>query len=101
MIAVVLERGPEWNPELPLAGQAGFEEHVALIASLLGRGVAIEAGPFSDPSLLVDEDLLALALLDLDSVGAARALFASDALVTGRVVSLHAHAWGGTALRRG
>jgi hypothetical protein len=101
MIAVVLSRGPEWNPELPLAGQPGFEEHVALISSLLGQGVAIEAGPFSDPSLLVDEDLLALALLDLDSVGAALALFASDALVTGRVVSLHAHAWGGTALRRG
>src|SRR5579862_6271242 len=101
MIAVVLARGTEWNPGLPLAGQAGFAEHVDLITSLLGQGVAIEAGPFSDPSLLVDEDLLALALLDLDSVGAARALFASDALVTGKVVSLHAHAWGGTALRRG
>jgi hypothetical protein len=101
MIAVLLQRGPAWNPELPLAGQAGFEEHVALITSLLGQGIAIEAGPFSDPSVPLDDDLLALALLDLDSVGGAMALFASDPFVTGRVVSLHAHAWGGMTLRRG
>jgi hypothetical protein len=101
MIAVVLQRGPAWDPRLPLAEQAGFGEHVALITSLLNRGVAIEAGPFSDPSALGDEDLLALALLDLDSLGEAGSSFTSDSIVTGEVVALHVHAWGGTALRRG
>lgn len=100
MIAVVLERGPAWDPALPLAGQAGFEEHVALITSLLEQGIAIEAGPFSDPSLPMDEPLLALALLDVESVEAGRALFARDSLVTGEVVRVHVHAWGGTTLKR-
>lgn len=100
MIAVLLERGPAWDPRLPLAEQAGFPEHVALITGLLDEGVALAAGPFADPGLPTDDQLLALALLDLDSVDQARGFFATDPIVAGEVVTLHAYVWGGTALRR-
>lgn len=48
---------------------------------ILDEGVAIEAGPFSDPSFVTDDELVALAFPDLDSVAEARALFASDPIV--------------------
>ncbi len=101
MIAAVLERGPAWDPALPFGEQVGFEQHVSLITSLLDQGVAIEAGPFSDPSLLAGGTLLSLALFVFESVEAARALFATDPLVSDAVASLHVHAWGRAALRRG
>ena len=87
MIAVVLTRGPTWDSERPLAEQVGFADHVAFITGLLERGVAIEAGPFADPSSMENDDLVALALLDVPSLEAAESLFASDPLVVAEVVS--------------
>jgi hypothetical protein len=101
MIAVVVKRGRAWDSGRPLAEQHGFAEHVALVTGLLDRGVAIEAGPFADPSLLRDDDLVALALLDVESVSAGERLFANDPFVVGDVVSLHLYEWGGAPLRRG
>jgi hypothetical protein len=65
------------------------------VTGLLDRGAAIEAGPFADPSALREDDLVTLALLDVESVAAAESLFASDPLVAGEVVSAHLYAWGG------
>jgi hypothetical protein len=101
MVAVVLKRGRAWNPRLSLAEQVGFAEHVALVTGLLDRAVAVEAGPFGDPSVTQDDDLVALALLDVESVAAAESLFANDPLVVGDVVSAHVYAWGGELSRRG
>jgi YCII-related domain len=100
VIAVVLGRGGVWNPEVPFAEQAGFAAHVILITGLLSSGIAIEAGPFSDPAVLMDDDLLALALLDLESVEEAKDVFARDPIVADGVVSLHVHPWGGQPLQR-
>ena len=100
MIAVVLRRGPAWDSGRPLAEQAGFAEHVAFVTGLLDRGVAIEAGPFADPTEMREDDLVALALLDLGSAAAAEGLFASDPLVVGDVACAHLYVWGGAPLRR-
>jgi hypothetical protein len=100
MIAVVLKRGRAWDSGRPLAEQDGFVEHVALVTSLLDRGAAIEAGPFGDPSVGRDDDLVALALLDIGSVAAAESLFAGDPLLVGEIVFAQFYVWGGAALRR-
>ena len=100
MIAVVLERGAAWNPEVPFAEQAGFAAHVALISGLLSSGVAIEAGPFSDPAVRTNDKLVALALLDFESVEEAEDVFARDPMVAESVVALHVHPWGGQPLQR-
>jgi uncharacterized protein YciI len=97
---VVLSRGTAWDDRRLLADQAGFTEHVAFVTDLLDRGTAIEAGPFADPSLLGDDDLIALALLDIGSVAEAETLFAGDPLVIAEVVSAHVYPWGDIALRR-
>jgi uncharacterized protein YciI len=83
-----------------LAEQYGFAEHVALVTDLLDRGVAVEAGPFEDPSALQDDDLVSLALLDIDSVTAAESLFSNDPIIVAEVVSANVYRWGGAPLRR-
>lgn len=100
MIALVLTRGHAWISGRPLAEQHGFAEHVALVTELLDRGVAIMAGPFGDPATDHDDDLVALALLDIESVDEAEKLFAADPLVRDDVVSAHAYAWGGAPLKQ-
>jgi hypothetical protein len=102
MIAVVLERGRAWDPGCSLADQDGFAEHVEFVTDLLDREVAIAAGPFADPSVLQkDDDLVALALLDVGSVAAGERLFASDPFVVGEVVSVRVYSWGAAPVRRG
>jgi hypothetical protein len=102
MIAVVLQRGRAWDPGRSLADQPGFAEHVAFVTDLLDREVAIAAGPFADPSVLQnDDDLVALALLDVGSVADGAGLFASDPLVVGEIVFARVYSWGAGRVRRG
>jgi hypothetical protein len=62
-----------------LAEQEGFAEHVALMTASLDRGVAVEAELFADPEVN-DDDLVALALLDVESVAEATLVRAEPSL---------------------
>jgi hypothetical protein len=54
-----------------------------LVTDLLDRAVAVEAGRSRGPSVTQDDDLVALALLDVESVAAAESLFADDPIIVG------------------
>jgi hypothetical protein len=101
MIAVVLQRGREWDPGCSLADQAGFAEHAAFVTGLLDQEVAVAAGPFADPAVYQNnDDFVALALLNLGSVEDGERLFANDPLVAAEVVSARVYSWGATPVRR-
>jgi L-rhamnose mutarotase len=101
VIVMLLERGPGWQPDRPLAEQVGFAEHVERVRALQEQGVVLAAGPFADPSTQTDDELLALALLDLASVADAEEVWSDDPIVVAGCVRLRFHPWGGgDVLRR-
>ena len=46
--AVRLEHGPNWDPERPIRGQDGWEEHAAFMDGLVDNGFIIVGGPVGD-----------------------------------------------------
>jgi len=69
---VMLHRsGPQWDPSLPLEGQAGWAEHAAYMDELVDRGVIILAGPLADEHHV-------LYIAEGDSEDAIRATLAAD-----------------------
>jgi L-rhamnose mutarotase len=101
VIVMLLERGPAWQADRPLGEQVGFAEHVERVGALQEQGVVLAAGPFVDPFTRTDDDLLALALLDLVSVADAEGIWSDDPIVVAGCIRLRFHPWGGgEALRR-
>jgi uncharacterized protein YciI len=100
VIAVLLRRGGRWDPRRPLSEQSRFAEHVEFVTGLRERGTVIEVGPLVDVAAVTDEDPVGLALLDVDSVEAARSVLADDPMVRGEVLMTQARPWGGETLSR-
>ncbi|HEY2178233.1 MAG TPA: YciI family protein [Caulobacteraceae bacterium] len=48
MFAVTLSRGPAWNPDAPLEGQADWDAHAALMDALEAEGFVAIGGPLDD-----------------------------------------------------
>jgi uncharacterized protein YciI len=102
MIAVLFLRGDSWDPGRTLDEQVGLAGHVAWVRENRDRdgGAVIEAGPFHDPGDRIDDDLVGLALLELDSLEEARALVELDPVVRTRAFTYRLYEWGGDVLRR-
>jgi uncharacterized protein YciI len=96
LIAVVFTRGVNWDDSRPLSEQAGLEGHINFIRTSRDDGVVIQGGPFHDIDSQVRDELVGLALLDLDSIGDARALIDTDPIVANGVYGYRLYSWGGT-----
>lgn len=70
-LAVRRARGPAWNPDLPLRGQAQWTEHAAFMNALAAEGFVVLGGPLGDGA----ETLLIIAA---DGEGTVRARLAAD-----------------------
>ena len=60
----------------------------------------IQGGPFHDLDAHVSDDLIGLALLDLESLDEARELIDTDPVVQTGVYGYRVYSWGGPPLRR-
>jgi hypothetical protein len=93
--------GERWDARRALAEQLEFEGHVGFVTGLREGGAAIEVGPLRDPAVRSDDDLVGLALLDVDSVEDAERVFAGDPIVQAGVCAIRAYRWVGVQpLRR-
>jgi len=45
---VVTRSGPDWNPDVPLRMQAGWDEHAAFMDGLVEDGFIVLGGPLDD-----------------------------------------------------
>jgi hypothetical protein len=45
---VVTRTGPDWNPDVPLRQQAGWDEHAAFMDGLVEDGFIVLGGPLDD-----------------------------------------------------
>jgi uncharacterized protein YciI len=70
-IALFQRHGSQWNPDLPVRGQAYWDDHARFVDALFEAGKIIMAGPFADGSG-------SLVILAVESVEAARAIFQDD-----------------------
>jgi len=50
---VVRRSGPDWNPDVPLRRQAGWDEHAAFMDGLVEDGFIILGGPLDDEERVV------------------------------------------------
>jgi len=87
---------------MPLKAQPGLDGHVDWVHEHRDRqrGPIIEAGPFHDPRKTVRDELVGLALLDLDSLAAARTFVETDPVVATGAFAFKLYEWGGAPLRR-
>ena len=47
-IAVIRERGPAWNPSLPMRNQEHWEEHAEFMDALAEEGFVVLGGPWGE-----------------------------------------------------
>ena len=73
----------ELDDSQPIVGQKAFPGHVEWVGEHRDGPAAkvVEVAPFHDPKLPFDDELIGLALLDVESVDAARAVVELDPLV--------------------
>lgn len=100
MIAVIFIRGLSWDPTRVLAEQEGLDGHIEFIRRKRDEGVIVDGGPFHDPAGLVVDELVGLALLDVDSVETARDLIETDPVVRTGAFGYRLYAWDVPPLRR-
>ena len=63
------------------------------------RGVVIEGGPLHELDTFVTDELVGLALLDMDSLDIAREFIDGDPIVRNGVFAYRLYLWGGAALQ--
>jgi uncharacterized protein YciI len=101
VIAVVFRRGPAWDAERPIVEQAGLDGHLRWVRRHRDEaGPIIQAGPFHDPATRIDDDLVGLCLLDLESLDEARELVEQDPVVRTGAYGYRLYPWGGKSLHR-
>lgn len=102
MIAALFSRGPSWDDSQPIVGQKAFPGHLDWVGEHRDGPDAkvVEVAPFHDPGLPFDDELIGLALLDVESVEAARAVVELDPLVGSGAFEYRLYEWRGGPLRR-
>jgi uncharacterized protein YciI len=102
MIAALFFRGPSWDDSQPIVGQAAFPGHLDWVDEHRDGPTAkiVEVAPFHDPTLPFADELIGLALLDVDSVEAARAVVELDPLVASGAFDYRLHTWGTSRLAK-
>jgi hypothetical protein len=102
MIAALCVRGPRWDDSRPIVGQKGFAGHLEWVDEHRDGPAAtvVEVAPFHDPGLPFDDDVIGLALLDVESVEAGRAVVERDPLAGSGVFAYRVYEWRGEQLRR-
>lgn len=102
MIAALFSRGPSWDDSQPIVGQKAFPGHLEWVGEHRDGPAAkvVEVAPFHDPELPFDDELVGLALLDVESVEAARAVVELDPLVGSGAFEYRLYEWRGGPLRR-
>jgi len=48
ILAVIRERGPAWDPKVPMHRQKMWEEHAAFMNALVADGVVVLGGPLGE-----------------------------------------------------
>jgi hypothetical protein len=84
VIAALFVRGPKWDDKQPIiVAQEAFSGHLEWVCEHRDGPSAkvVEAAPFHDPELPFDDELIGMALLDVESVAAARTVVELDPLV--------------------
>ena len=99
MIAVVFVRGERWDPDRTLEKQDGLDGHVEFIHRNRNLGVVVEGAPFHDPSTRVTDDLVGLALLDVESMDEAHRLVETDPVIRSGAFAYRLYPWWGATLR--
>jgi uncharacterized protein YciI len=100
VIAVLFSKGAAWDETRALADQDGLDGHIAFIRRHRDEGVVVDGGPFHEAGSLVADDLVGLALLDLDSLERARDLIESDPVVQTGAFAYRLLPWDVPPLRR-
>lgn len=100
VIAVLFTRGESWDASRILAEQEGIDGHIAFVRRTRDEGVIVDGGPFHDPAGLVADELVGLALLNVDSLETARDLIATDPVVKTGAFGYRLYAWDVPPLRR-
>ncbi|MGH8494790.1 MAG: YciI family protein [Gammaproteobacteria bacterium] len=70
-LAVFFRHGSQWNRDLPVRGQAYWDEHAIFMDELFESGAVILGGPFADGSG-------SMVILTAESAEAARTIFQED-----------------------
>jgi uncharacterized protein YciI len=81
----IYTRGPQWVAGKPIFQQP-LERHVEYMKALKRAGTLLAAGPFLD-------DTGGLAIVNAESLDAARALFQNDPAVENRVMAADVRPW--------
>ena len=77
-----------------------MQGHIDLIRRNRDRGVVIEGGPLHELDAYVTDEMVGLALLDLESLHEAQRLIDDDPIVVAGVFAYRLYLWGGAPLRR-
>jgi uncharacterized protein YciI len=103
VIAALCFRGPNWDgTQRTIVGQEPFPGHLEWVDEHRDgpSGTVVEVAPFHDPKLPFDDELIGLALLDVESVEAARAVVELDPMVQSGAFVYRLYEWRGETLRR-
>ena len=102
MIAALFSLGPNWDDLQPIVGQEAFPGHLEWVDEHRDGPAAkvVEVAPFHDPQLPFDDDLVGLALLDVETLEAARAVIELDPLIASGAFEYRLYEWRGGPLRR-
>jgi uncharacterized protein YciI len=103
VIAALFVRGPSWDDTQPtIVAQEAFPGHLEWVREHRDGPAAtiVEVAPFHDPTLPIDDELIGLALLDVESLHAARTVVELDPLVRSGAFAYRLYEWRGETLRR-
>jgi len=103
VIAALFVRGPGWDDTQPtIVAQEAFPGHLVWVGEHRDGldGKVVEVAPFHDPELPFDDELVGMALLDVESIEEARAVVELDPLVKSGAFAYRLYEWRGETLRR-
>jgi hypothetical protein len=103
VIAALYYRGPSWDDTRPtIVAQEAFEGHLDWVDDHRDgpNAKVVEVAPFHDPKLPFDDEFVGLALIDVDSIDAARAVVELDPMVGSGAFAYRLYDWRGETLHR-
>jgi uncharacterized protein YciI len=90
MFAVITAKGPAWDNERGIREQAAFDQHAHFMDRLVERGIVVLGGPIESD----DKDVVALVVVEAQTVREAEGYFAGDPWIANGVFRLESvRAW--------